>query len=154
MAKITMNSPAELKDWIGKEIGASSWVSVTQDKINMFAEATGDHQWIHVDVERAKKESPFGGPIAHGYLTVSFLPMLLWEILEVKNTKLVVNYGLNKVRFPAPVPSGAKVRGVASVASVKDIGEGNIELELAMTIEIEGGQKPALVANVLYRYYA
>ncbi|HME52744.1 MAG TPA: MaoC family dehydratase [Candidatus Lokiarchaeia archaeon] len=151
MAKIIFDSIEALKEYIGQELGVSDWVLVTQEKINKFADATGDHQWIHVDVARAKKESPFGGPIAHGYLTLSLISALLFGLFEVKNTKLVINYGLNKVRFPAPVPVGKKVRARANVTEIKDI-EGGVEVELAVTVEIEGGTKPACAAAVVFRY--
>jgi len=153
MAKIILDGIQAFNDYVGQELGVSDWVQVTQDKIQKFADATGDHQWIHVDVARAKKESPFGGPIAHGYLTLSLISGLLFGLYEVKNTKLVINYGLNKVRFPAPVPVGKKVRARASVTEVKDI-EGGVEVELAVTIEIEGGTKPACAAAVVFRYIA
>ncbi|MHA1730304.1 MAG: MaoC family dehydratase [Promethearchaeota archaeon] len=152
MAKVTLDSPAALKDYEGKELGVSDWVEVTQEKINMFADATGDHQWIHVDVERAKKESPFGGPIAHGYWTLSVIADLMFQILEVK-CKLVVNYGLNRTRFPAPVHVGKRVRGRASLAGVKELGGGNLEVEFNIAVEVEGSEKPACVAAVVYRYY-
>ena len=151
MAKVVLDGIAAFKENVGKELGVSDWVQVTQEKVNMFADSTGDHQWIHVDVERAKKESPFGGPIAHGYLTLSMVAGLLFELYEVKKTKLVINYGLNKVRFPFPVPFGKKVRARAKVLDVKDI-EGGVEVALAVTIEIEGGTKPACAAEVVYRY--
>ena len=106
----TTTTIAELPSLKGSDLGTSDWVEVTQERVNLFAEATGDHQWIHVDVERAKAESPFGGPIAHGYLTLSLLIPMYSEVLAVTDAKMGVNYGLNKVRFPAPVPVGAKVR--------------------------------------------
>lgn len=152
MAKVDLDSPAALNDWVGKEFPVSDWVDVTQEKINMFADATGDHQWIHVDVERAKKESPFGGPIAHGYWTVSIIADLMFQILSVK-CKLVVNYGLNRTRFTAPVHIGKRVRGKASLGSVKDLGKGNLEVVFNVSVEIEGEEKPACIAEVVYRYY-
>ena len=109
----------ELKTYVGKEIGVSNWCEVTQEMINTFADATGDHQWIHVDVERAKKESPYGGPIAHGFLTLSLTPKLVWEVYKVDGVKMGVNYGVNKVRFPAPVPAGqphSSPREIARIA--------------------------------------
>lgn len=153
MVKVILDGIQAFNDYVGQEIGVSDWVLVTQDKINKFADATGDHQWIHIDVARAKKESPFGGPIAHGYLTLSLISALLFGLYEVKNVKLVINYGLNKVRFPAPVSVGKKVRARASVMEVKDI-EGGVEVELAVTVEIEGGTKPACAAAVVFRYIA
>ncbi|MEX2681859.1 MAG: MaoC family dehydratase [Candidatus Sigynarchaeota archaeon] len=151
MAKVVLDGIQALKDYKGKEIGVGEYVLITQENVNKFADATGDHQWIHVDVERAKKESPFGGPIAHGYLTLSMIAALLFDLYEVKNVKLVINYGLNKVRFPSPVHVGKRIRARASVVDIKDI-EGGIEVELSVTVEIEGGTKPACVASVVYRY--
>jgi acyl dehydratase len=125
---------------------------VTQEAVNLFADATGDHQWIHVDVERATKESPFGGPIAHGYLTVSLLAPLLSEVLVVTDTVMGVNYGLNKVRFPSPVPVGSKVRATATLADVKEFA-GGLQLTMSVTVEREGGDKPVCIAEPIYRYY-
>jgi acyl dehydratase len=144
----TTTTMAELPALTGTELGTSDWVEVTQDRVNLFAEATGDHQWIHVDVERAKAESPFGGPIAHGYLTLSMLVPLFWQTLTVTDAPLVVNYGLNKVRFPAPVPVGAKIR----LTGVEEV-TGGLQLTLAAVIEREGGDKPVCIAEALYRYY-
>src|SRR4029453_9500753 len=114
----TTTTMAELPGLVGTELGTSDWFEVPQENVNLFAEATGDHQWIHVDVERAKKESPYGGPIAHGYLTLSLLVPLFAQVLTVTDTAMGVNYGLNKVRFPAPVPVGAKVRMTATLKQV------------------------------------
>jgi len=108
---LTINGPEELKSWEGKELGVTEWMTVSQERINQFADATGDHQWIHVDVERAKKESPMGGPIAHGYLTLSLIPMFKDEIYTVEGAKAGLNYGLNSCRFLTPVPAGGRVRG-------------------------------------------
>src|SRR5918993_232502 len=136
----------------GHALGSSDWHEVTQEHVNQFAEATGDHQWIHVDVERAKAESPFGGPIAHGYLTLSLLAPLSSQVLRVTDTVMGVNYGLNKVRFPSPVPVGAKVRLTASLKSVEEV-TGGLQLTLAAVIEREGGDKPVCIAEPVYRYY-
>jgi acyl dehydratase len=152
MAKLNLDSLAKLNEYVGKELGVSDWVDVTQAKINQFADSTGDHQWIHVDEERAKKESPFGGPIAHGYWTLSSIADLMFQILSVK-CKLIVNYGLNKVRFPSPVHVGKRIRGKAVVKAIKDVGEGNLDVEFTVTVEVEGGQKPACIAEIVYRYY-
>ena len=149
----TFTSPAELLAAQGETLGTSDWVEVTQDRINTFADATGDHQWIHVDVERAKVESPFGGPIAHGFLTVSLLPMLSWQIWTVEGTKLAVNYGMNKLRFPSPVPVGAKVRSTAVLTEVSEVAGGGLQLVVSSTVEIEGGSKPACVAEMVSRLY-
>ena len=143
---------AELPGLIGRELGTSDWFEVTQQHIDQFAEATGDHQWIHVDVERAEAESPFGGPIAHGYLTLSLLAPLSAQVLVVTDTVMGVNYGLNKVRFPAPVPVGSKVRLTASLKDVEEVA-GGLQLTLSAVIEREGGDKPVCIAEPVYRYY-
>lgn len=149
----TFTSPAELLAAQGETLGTSDWVEVTQDRINTFADATGDHQWIHVDVDRAKAESPFGGPIAHGFLTVSLLPMLSWQIWTVEGTKLAVNYGMNKLRFPSPVPVGSKVRSTAVLTEVSEVAGGGLQLVVSSTVEIEGSSKPACVAEMVSRLY-
>ncbi len=146
---LTINGPEELKSWEGKELGVTEWMTVSQERINQFAEATGDHQWIHVDVERAKKESPMGGPIAHGYLTLSLIPMFKDEIYAIEGAKAGLNYGLNSCRFLAPVPSGARVRGRFVMKSVTAKGEGRYLLCNEVTIELEGNDKPACVAESL-----
>jgi acyl dehydratase len=136
---------------IGKHLGHSDWHTIHQDQINRFADATGDHQWIHVDAERAKA-GPFGTTIGHGYLTLSLVPIFVFELLKVEGAKLVVNYGLNKVRFPAPVPSGSRVRMGAEIAAVEPV-SGGVQVTLSATFEIEGQPKPACVAEILFRYY-
>src|SRR4051794_41270024 len=141
-----------LKAKVGEHIGYSDFIEITQEQVNLFADATGDHQWIHVDPERAKKESPFGGPIAHGYLTLSLLPMLMPQILEVRGFRMGVNYGTEKVRFPSPVPVGSRIRAGATLDSATPI-EGGVQMNLGVTVEIEGGTKPAMVATVVYRRY-
>ena len=148
----TTISKDELKAKIGEHVGYSDWLEITQARVDQFADATGDHQWIHVDVERAKKESPFGGPIAHGYLTLSLLPMTLGQVVRVTGFKMGVNYGLNKLRFPAPVPVGSKLRAGALLKDLEDI-PGGVQLTWEVTFEVEGGTKPAAVAEVLLRYY-
>ena len=141
---------ANLSDWIGKEVGTSQWVTVDQARIDEFARCTGDHQWIHVDVERARKESPFGGPIAHGYLTLSLLGAMSGEVGVVpKDAVAAFNYGIDKVRFLAPVKAGARVRCRISVAGVTDQGQGRKLVKMINTVEIEGEAKPALVAETL-----
>jgi acyl dehydratase len=140
-----------LKAMVGQHLGYSEWHEVTQEQVNLFADATGDHQWIHVDVERAKS-GPFGGPIAHGYLTLSLAPMLLAEIQHVDGVAMGVNYGLNKLRFPSPVPVGSKVRAGAELAAVEDVA-GGVQVTMTATFEIEGGTKPVCVAEILFRYY-
>jgi acyl dehydratase len=141
---------ATLSDWIGKELGTSMWVTVDQDRINEFAHCTGDQQWIHVDVERARKESPFGGPVAHGYLTLALLAELSMDIGVVpKDAKAAFNYGLDKVRFLAPVKSGARVRARISLVELTEQGGGRKLVKLNNTMEIEGESKPALIAETL-----
>ena len=141
-----------LKAKAGEHLGYSDWVEVTQDQVNRFADATGDHQWIHVDVERAKA-GPFGGPIAHGYLTLALGPGLLPTIIEVTGISMGVNYGANKIRFPAPVPVGSKVRLGAKLLAVEDV-PGGAQGTVELTFEVDGAAKPSCVAEVLYRYYA
>jgi len=151
MSATVIDSIDALKAKAGSDLGHSDWREVTQEMINQFADATDDHQWIHVEVERAKK-GPFGGPIAHGYLTLSLLVPLLSEILDVQGTSLAVNYGCNRVRFPAPVPVGSRVRLAASLKEVEDV-SGGVQAVIEAAIELEGASKPACVAETLYRYY-
>jgi acyl dehydratase len=141
-----------LEKLVGEHLGYSEWHEVTQEQVNLFADATGDHQWIHVDVERAKS-GPFGGPIAHGYLTLSLAPTLLTEIMRVDGVAMGINYGLNKLRFPSPVPVGSKVRAGATLANVEQV-SGGVQVTLNTTFEIEGGTKPVCVAEILFRYYS
>ena len=148
----TTTTLAELPSLKGTELGTSDWFEVTQERVNTFADATGDHQWIHVDVERAKAESPFGGPIAHGYLTLSLVVPLVSQTYTVTDQKMGVNYGLNKVRFPAPVPVGSKVRARVKLKNVEEVA-GGLQLTLSAVIEREGGDKPVCIAEPLYRYY-
>ncbi len=148
----TTTTMAELPGLVGTELGTSDWYEVTQEAVNKFADATADHQWIHIDVERAKNESPFGGPIAHGFLTLSLLVPLVAQVLTVTDQKMGVNYGLNKVRFPAPVPVGSKVRASVTLQSVDQVA-GGLQNVLAVTIEREGGDKPVCIAEWVVRYY-
>ncbi|HTD04835.1 MaoC family dehydratase [Undibacterium sp.] len=147
-----IHSLEELKSLIGQQVAVSDWVAVTQERINMFAEATGDLQWIHIDVERSKRESPFGGPIAHGFLTLSLLPMLMANAIHLSDVKMGVNYGLNKVRFTAPVPAGSRVRAKLKLLDVEDIA-GGAQMTWEVTIEREGEDKPACVAESISRRY-
>ena len=143
----------ELKTLIGEEVGASDWLEVSQSRINDFADATGDHQWIHIDVERAKTDSPFHTTIAHGFLTLSLMPELASQAVKVQGDfKMGINYGLNRLRFVSPVRSGARVRAKFTLQSVEDFQGGN-QITWSVTVESEGGQKPALVAEWLVRYY-
>lgn len=142
----------EFAEAAGEHLGYSEWHTVTQEQVNTFAEATGDHQWIHVDPERAA-QGPFGATIAHGYLTLSLLPMLGKEIYQVNNTSMGINYGLNKVRFPQPVPVDARIRAGAELAEVTDI-EGGKQAIVRWTVEIDGAQKPACIAEMVTRLHA
>jgi acyl dehydratase len=148
---MAFNSLDELKASIGSEIGLSDWFEVSQERIDTFADATGDHQWIHVDPERAAR-GPFGTTIAHGYLTLSLLPVLSQGVTSVDGVRMGVNYGLNKVRFPAPVPAGSRVRARFELLSVDDI-EGGAQLVSRVTVEREGGDKPVCVAEAVSRIY-
>lgn len=138
----------EFKAAAGEELGTSDWVTVTQEQINTFADATGDHQWIHVDPERAAA-GPFGKPIAHGYLTLSLLPVFAQQIYEIKNIAMGVNYGANKVRFPQPVPVGSRLRATATLKETSDIAIGT-QLVINFVVELEGAAKPACIAEVVY----
>lgn len=142
----------ELKSIEGKTFGPSEWFAVEQDRIQLFADATGDQQWIHTDPVRAAKESPFKKPIAHGYLTLSVLPVFFSDLLQIEGAKLAVNYGLDKVRFPAPVPAGSRVRATIAVSAIEEI-TGGSQMRATATVEVEGGTKPVCVAEILYRYY-
>jgi acyl dehydratase len=145
---LQVDHPADMKAHVGKPIGTSDWVLVDQKMIDAFAEATGDHQWIHVDVERAKREMPGGKTIAHGYLTLSLLPRLGADVYRIRKTSRGINYGSNKVRFTAPVPAGTRVRLHQMLKNVEDIA-GGVRLTCESTIEVEGSDKPALVAETL-----
>jgi acyl dehydratase len=149
----TTTTLAELPSLKGQLLGVSEWFEITQQRVNTFADATDDHQWIHVDVERASRESPFGGPIGHGFLTLSlFVPM--WsQVLVVTDVGMAVNYGLNKVRFPAPVPVGSKVRLTATLVDVEEV-KGGLQLTIGGVIEREGGDKPVCVLESVTRFYA
>ena len=152
MAQTTVDGIEGVLGLVGQQLGTSDWVEITQERVNQFADATGDHQWIHVEPERAAKESPFGGPIAHGYLTLSLLPLLMPQIIEITGFRLTVNYGTEKVRFPAPVPVGGRVRATAVCDSVTPI-DGGVQMLVTVTVEIEGGSKPAMVATSVSRRY-
>jgi len=151
-----VDSPAGLIALIGRNLGVTEWTEVSQERIALFAQATGDHQWIHVDVERARDESPFGGPIAHGYLTLSLVNLFLPELLEVRGASLGVNVGLGQVRFPAPVPSGARVRGAGVVTDAAEA-KGGVQVTVKISVEVEGPDgvplaKPACVAETISRF--
>lgn len=147
-----VRSVDELKALAGTEVAVSPWIDVPQQRVNLFADATSDHQWIHVDAERSKRESPFGGPIAHGFLTLSLLPAIFESAVSMLDAKMVLNYGLNKVRFPAPLPVGSRVRGRLTLAAVEEI-DGGSQLIWDCVVEREGGTKPVCVAEFVMRRY-
>ncbi|MCZ7413467.1 MULTISPECIES: MaoC family dehydratase [unclassified Streptomyces] len=142
----------ELREAVGVELGPSDWLEVDQKRIDLFADATGDHQWIHVDPERAAR-GPFGTTIAHGYLTLSLLPVLMPRVLRVEGVRMGVNYGVNKVRFPAPVPVGSRLRARVRIAEVSEVGDDGVQCVAQTTVEREGGEKPVCVAESVVRYY-
>ncbi len=153
MAQLAIESLEQLQELVGKTVGPSDWLEVTQERINAFAEVSGDHQWIHTDVERAKTESPFGTTIAHGNLTLSMADGFRGQLFSFGAFKMGVNYGWNKVRFPAPVPAGSRIRGSAETVSVTELGGGWHELIQRLTIEVEGGgEKPAFVGDSVARF--
>lgn len=149
---VTVTGLDELKKLAGSDLGTSEWIEVTQERVNTFADATGDHQWIHVDPEKAAA-GPFGAPIAHGYLTLSLFIPLFTELLDVQGVTTKVNYGLNKVRFPSPVKVGSRIRLVAKLTDVEEV-PGGVQVTVDGAIEIEGGAKPAAVLQSLSRFYA
>ena len=151
MSARIINGPDELKSLVGEHLGYSPYVEITQEQVNLFAEATGDHQWIHVDVERAKA-GPFGGPIAHGYLTLSLGPFLYPQVVTIGGFSMGVNYGANKVRFMSPVPVGARLRLGVKLLQVDDI-PGGVQMSMEFTFECEGAAKPSCVAEIIFRSY-
>ncbi len=142
-----------LKTYVGKPLGTTDWHTVTQEQIDAFARATGDEQWLHVDVERAERESPFGGTIAHGYLTISLAPVLLPQLIQVENAARTVNFGIEKMRLPAPVPAGGRIRLSAEIKHVRDITGGGARVTIALSFAVEGGRKPCCTADVIYVYF-
>ncbi|GAB2646409.1 MaoC family dehydratase [Nocardia goodfellowii] len=144
---------AALKALEGQFLGTSSWIEVTQQRIDTFADATGDHQWIHVDPERARRESPFGGPVAHGYLSLSLIIPMWDELLGVDSVETAINYGLNKVRFTSPVPAAGRVRLSATLKQVADLPKGGVQVTVDGVIELEGSERPAVVAEAIYRFF-
>ena len=149
---IVVASPSDLLEMDGADLGVTDWSAVTQQQIGLFADATGDHQWIHVDVERATAESPFGGPIAHGYLTLSLVNLFLPQLVEVQGASMGVNVGLDKVRFPSPVPTGSRLRGAGTIVAVEEA-KGGVQVTVRVTVEIEGSDKPACVAETVSRFF-
>src|ERR1700729_3990847 len=148
---ITVDGVDAFHDWAGKELGYSEWQTITQERVNLFADATDDHQWIHVDPERAK-DGPFGGATAHGYLTLSLAPVLLNKVIRVDKMTFGVNYGANKIRFPSPVLVGSELRMGVTVAGAEDV-EGGVQVTYDMVMEVRDAPKPACVAQVVYRYF-
>ncbi len=153
MAITTINGLDELRAAVGRDLGTSDWLEITQERVNTFADATGDHQWIHVDVERAKAESPFGGPIAHGYLTLSLTNLFLPQVVEVTGISSGVNYGVGKARFPAAVPVGSRVRGHVKLESAEEV-RGGVQTTMVITVELEGSEKPACIVEAISRWLA
>lgn len=150
---LAIETPEGLKEFVGKEIGASEWITVTQERIDGFAEATEDRQWIHVDRERAKRESPFGTPVAHGFLTLSLLSTLIGQVIRVRGgSRMTINYGLNRVRFPAPVRESSRIRGRFTLLSLAERGDAH-EAVFGCSVECEGNDKPCCVAEWVVRYY-
>lgn len=148
----TVSSVADLQDLVGKHLGYSEWREISQERIATFADATDDHQWIHLDAERAAA-GPFGTTIAHGFLTLSLLVPMWHEILQFDGLRLGVNYGLNRVRFPSPVPAGSRIRAGATLVSVDAVADGSIQVVVDFIIECEGGEKPCCIAQGIYRFY-
>ena len=153
MAPVILDTPDSLKQYLGKEIGVSEWLTVTQERIAQFAEATEDRQWIHIDRERAERESPYGTTIAHGFLTLSLISRFMKEVIQVRSgIGMAVNYGLNRVRFPAPVRAGSRIRARITLLNVKEV-PGAYETIFSVTVESEGDEKPCCVAESIVRYY-
>lgn len=151
MAATVFENPRKLLDAVGNDLGASDWLEIDQSRIDTFADATGDHQWIHVDPEKAK-DGPFGSTIAHGYLTMSLVNLFLPQILEVQNVSMGVNYGADKLRFPAPVPVGARIRGRGELVEADEVKGGAIQAKVRVTVEIDGGERPACVVDTISRF--
>ena len=150
---LVVPKPADLPNHVGADLGETEWLEISQERINTFADATGDHQWIHVDVEKAK-DGPFGAPIAHVYLTASLANLFLPQLLEVQNTSMGVNYGCDKIRFPSPVPVGSKIRGTGAVTSVEETKDGGFQAKVTITIQIEGNDRPACIIETISRFYS
>jgi acyl dehydratase len=149
---VTVVDLADLGELVGREVATSDWLVITQDRIDAFADATGDHQWIHVDAERARADTPFGATIAHGFLTLSLLSAMMRDAVTVNGARMTLNYGLNRVRFVSPTPSGSRVRARIALGRIEDIGD-SIQATWNVTVDREGGDKPAMVAEWIVRYY-
>ena len=150
---VTVNGLEEIKALAGRDLGPGEWLEITQERVNAFADATDDHQWIHVDPERAK-DGPFGTTIAHGYLTLSLIIPLFSRLLEIKGVRMSINYGLDRVRFPSPVKVGSRIRLAGKVVSVEEVAGNGVQMVLDFPVEVEGSDKPACVARAIYRHYA
>ena len=148
---VTAATPDDLLELVGTELGPTDWMEVGQDRIDLFADATGDHQWIHVDVERATTESPFGGPVAHGYLTLALVNLFLPELITVAEFSAGLNVGLDRVRFPSPVPAGSRIRASGEVVSAEEV-KGGVQVVVRVTVEVEGQERPACVADTVSRF--
>ena len=153
MAKREFAHPNEMHKYVGQEIGVSGWVEISQDRINRFADATGDHQWIHVDVERAKKDMPGGKTIAHGLLSLALAPMFIRTVIGLKGLRNTLNYGADRIRYLAPVPAGSKLRGRVTIAEAEDVPPDGLRVNYHLVIEIDGGKKPACVAELIALHY-
>ncbi|WP_285275901.1 MaoC family dehydratase [Halopseudomonas bauzanensis] len=147
----TFNNAAALEQAIGQSLGATEWIAIDQQRVDTFAEATGDHQWIHVDPQKAK-DGPFGGTIAHGYLTLSLVNYFLPQLMQVENLQMGVNYGCDRVRFPAPVRVGARVRGAGEITQVEALANGAVQVVVRVTVEVEGSERPGCVVDTISRY--
>ncbi len=145
------DTPAALLDAVGVKLGESAWLEITQERVNQFADATGDHQWIHVDPEKAK-DGPYGTTIAHGYLTLSLVNLFMPELLEVRNTSMGVNYGTDKTRFPASVPVGSRIRGVGEIIDALEVKNGAVQVTVRVSVEVEGSDRPACVVDTISRF--
>ncbi|MBI5063750.1 MAG: MaoC family dehydratase [Desulfatitalea sp.] len=152
MPKAVFDSIEALRGKIGQEVAVGDWSTVTQEQINLFADATGDHQWIHLDTKRAAAESPYGTTIAHGFLTLSLIPRLMADALQLPKAKMSVNYGLNRVRFAAPVPAGKQVRARVTLLGIEEV-KGGVQMSWKVQIEVQGSEKPACIAETLARHY-
>jgi acyl dehydratase len=152
MPPLLFDTSLGLKEFVGQELGVSDWFTVTQERISQFAAVTEDHQWIHEDRDLSARESPYGTTIAHGFLTLSLLSYLTGQVFQVRGEQMSVNYGLNRVRFPAPVPSGARIRARVKLQGLKELAD-SLEAELHVTVEVENGPKPCCVAEWLARFY-
>jgi acyl dehydratase len=153
MASLVLPNIGALRDWVGKKLGSSDWLEITQRRIDLFAEATGDYQWIHVDPERARRESPFGTTIAHGHLTLSLAPVLLRQILEVEGVRMIVNPGVEHIRLRSPVRCGDKIRLHATLKDARDVPGGGMRATISVSFEIEGQKKPAAFGDALIVYF-